>query len=506
MTNPYIFTNLLEAKEKVSKHIDIINLETIHHQTKNQRNLALEIISNVVTEPTIDIFAKCLHSCTTGNYLIGSTCPECGTRVLEEDPLYRPNIWYTVDMEDDFTFMHPYFYISLDLFFRKEHSIDILRFIMNRVMSASSIKYTMIEQAYKDVQSKTLDRTNLSEKDIFIALSKTERSVSFFKDNWELILLEISKSKLINGKRLLRLISYLKSVPTSTLHSKTLALPPRRLLAVERAKSFKTATKAVSTSITRRVQRLVDILLCREMSRKSNYIELDYFNIEMASLWASLAIGKKGVVSSKEGIVRHNINSTSEAMGFRTVITALNGIDTADYDVVHIPYSMAVAIFKYYIMNQLWLKGNKPIYSYRNRLAKAIRNFDQEVYDILLELIEKAKKHNSRGIEIMMQRNPSQGQQGMQQVFATFIKPDPRITSTSCSNLSMEGTNGDIDGDELNYSISLYTSDDLSSIHVTNDAIGLTTTPTDVTTAIGLDPLFGANIALQIIKEGEQDK
>ena len=450
--------------EQTIKEFEIFQLDSILEEIQEEREVY--IIANTVdfsseekvkeiekaisltvsTTSKIEIAAKCHEGCLEGNYLIGKRCPSCNTVVQLEDPHYRPNTWYQVEDGSDYKFIHTYFYVALSVYFN-EQRMDFLRFITSKPLATNS-KYNLLHEIFEDVYLETIQEEYKDRpKDLQLALSQPfKRSIEFFKSNWLTILTRIANTDKYDFSELHTLIEYFVS-RNNLLYSTSLPLPPKRLITIERSKS----KKLTAVDVSKRLTKLVKIHTMSGCTNK--YRELDYLNVELASLWMKMGKNRKGIISSKQGLVRHNIGSTSIIYGFRCEITLLNGVDAATYDEIHAPYSMMVAILRYHIQNILAKRHNKPIFKFRARLNRAIRNFDQEIYDIMENDILKSNvippvpelgiTEERTGLVVCEQRNPSQGSSSYRIMYLTHIKPNPHDTTVSSSHITMEMMNAD---------------------------------------------------------------
>lgn len=492
--NEYGLIDLEKELDNIKKDRDVYEISNgMDTSSLEIREEIFSMISTMVDTPKIDIFARCHRGCLEGNHLVGKLCPNCNTHVQYEDELFRPNVWYTIEESTDYRFMHPYFYVALDTYF-KTKKVEFLKLLTGKRTSpigSKNIKYNIIDthilNNYNRIQ---MDNNLPTSKEIL----NMGNHIDFFKENWLVILTDIAND---GYDELHNLIEYFLE-RESVLRPRKLPLPPRRLITVEKSKS----SKPQAMEMAKRIKKLVDI---HTNGGRNKFKELDYINIELAVTWLKMGKTNNGVVSSKQGLVRHNIGSTSECFGLRAPITPLNGEHRKKWDVVHAPYSIMVAMLRYHIINILARNTGLPIYNFRSRLNTAIRNFDQDIYDIMEKRILPASS-KGRGIENMLQRNPTQGQQGMQQTYMEHIKPDPRITTISTSDVSVEGENADYDGDELHITFKIFESDTLDSINVVNDVYGVTRHPGDIFGKVGIDPLMGANISSQILNEREMIK
>ena len=115
-------------------------------------------------------------------------------------------------------------------------------------------------------------------------------------------------------------------------------------------------------------------------------------------------------------------------------------------DEIEMPYKLMVSSFKLQIINYL---VHKRKYSVRDALSKQIRAyviFDQDVYDILMELMRDSPW---KGIPATTGRNPTLQLFSTQLFFITVIKKDIRDETIGISPLAISTMNADFDGDAL---------------------------------------------------------
>lgn len=154
-------------------------------------------------------------------------------------------------------------------------------------------------------------------------------------------------------------------------------------------------------------------------------------------------------LGGKPGILRRNVFGSSFNFSFRTVISSLTGAHREDE--VHIPWPVAITVFRYHILNRLKLLGmtiNHAI-GYLNEHAY---KYDDLLNGIFLDFIAAG---DGKGIPVTMGRNPSLARSSLVSVYITKIIPDPKIIATCISILVVKGMNADFDGDECNFCLAL---------------------------------------------------
>jgi len=141
----------------------------------------------------------------------------------------------------------------------------------------------------------------------------------------------------------------------------------------------------------------------------------------------------------KEALIRHHINSSRLHFTCRAVIVSIMGIHA--HDELHLPWSVAVSLFRPFILRQLELRG----YSYREQVRFVMRH--NRVYHPLLDEIFKSFiASTERGIIALFNRNPSLHRGSIQRVVITRVKIDPLDTTFAMSDRIAPGFNADHDG------------------------------------------------------------
>lgn len=195
-------------------------------------------------------------------------------------------------------------------------------------------------------------------------------------------------------------------------------------------------------------------------------------------------------LSPKPGWFRRHVFGTRPAFSFRAVISSLS--ERHRYNETHLPWSLAVSLFKQHLRNKLQARGFSPAMS-NKYIQDHIETYSpllDELFDELIaEATEQSKREAARkplpfmgslakmyeergmhkelndlqsfneslppemqydtGIPCIIQRNPSLKRLSAQRFFITKIKKDPSINTISLSVLVLKGPNADFDGRAL---------------------------------------------------------
>ena len=157
----------------------------------------------------------------------------------------------------------------------------------------------------------------------------------------------------------------------------------------------------------------------------------------------------KTTLAKKEGIFRKHVYGTRSHFSFRAVISSIT--DPHNYDEIEIPWGVAVSVLKLHLTNKLILRGMNPnqingfLYAHADRYSPLLDQLFQE-------LINEAP---DRGIDCVLNRNPSLMRGSCQALKITKVKIDPTIPTIGMSILICKSFNADFDGDALNCTLSI---------------------------------------------------
>lgn len=148
-------------------------------------------------------------------------------------------------------------------------------------------------------------------------------------------------------------------------------------------------------------------------------------------------------LGSKQGIYRQHIYGSRANFSFRSVVTSMT--DAHQYDEIHIPWGVAISVFRFHIANKL-RNRNYTVNQVIEILNTSAKKFNPIINEIFKELIDESPR---KGIDATLNRNPSLGRGSIQRVRITKVKEDPTITTISFSILIVTPLNADFDGKAL---------------------------------------------------------
>jgi hypothetical protein len=363
-----------------------------------------------------------------GEHNIGVFCPNCGTTCKAQAEQALESIVWMRSPKGVLGFINPVVWLMLTKKFTKS-GFDIVRYL-------SDTNYKTHVQM--PAIAKTIEST--------LTTQGIGRGYNNFINNFDAIIgtlfsLKIFKPKKRKGfKQVAEVIDPLQMLliqNRNCIFSKYLPLPNRSLLVIEETNTATYADNIVKDAVNA-ILTMVNI-----DSDISNYSVRNKENrtIKAISLLAVFYDGLyKTTLAKKEGIFRKHIYGTRSHWSFRAVISSLTAAH--EYDELHIPWSIALSVFRIHLFNKLDQHGFTP------NEAKRIINehcykYSEFLDSLLSELISESPY---KGVPCVLQRNPSLERGSAQAMFITQIKKDPLIPTVSLSILSVNGFNADFDG------------------------------------------------------------
>lgn len=375
---------------------------------------------------TLSTKPSCDCGDTQGMFRIGKYCPNCGTQCLEPHTKVKPLLWLKT-LTPDIKFLNPTVWLMLCQIIYKKR--DLLRWLCDN-------KYNPPIKIPKHV---------IGIKDVVL---NGERSYSAVMSHLEQILVYLlnhSSFKTVDRQQELRDMLELLHTHQEVLFSEYLPIINKKIFVVEEVRKGKFINLASAD--------IVDVVktwlkLCSE-----DNVSDKMYNNTVGSMLSNLAGLYKTYFNQylvkKTGTFRKHVYGARSHFTFRCVIVSMPGQHR--HDEIHAPWCVGVTAFRPHILNKLAKRG----YTYKNaiiKLYRAVKVFDQEIYDILEELIQESPY---KGLGVLLQRNPSLKQASSQLVYITKFKKDPDNMTISMSVLIVKGPNADFDGDELNVTILL---------------------------------------------------
>jgi len=142
-------------------------------------------------------------------------------------------------------------------------------------------------------------------------------------------------------------------------------------------------------------------------------------------------------LGKKQGIFRKHIFGGSVHFSARAVISSLT--ENHAYDEIHLPWSLALQLFKVHLTNKL-LKLGKTVVEIDQLLRLSALRYDPLLDRLLKELIAESP-HG--GIPATFGRNPTLSRGSIQLFYITKVKTDVSINTISLSVLCLKSPNAD---------------------------------------------------------------
>lgn len=152
----------------------------------------------------------------------------------------------------------------------------------------------------------------------------------------------------------------------------------------------------------------------------------------------------QNIGGGKYGLARKNVISSKMNFSARSVITSIT--DPHRYDDLHVPWTLALSLFRIHLSNLLLKKRFSPRDIFQIFFSSA-KSYNPLLGELLDELIRLA---GPDGIPVLFQRNPSLKRLSIMYLYIRLFIKDPRINATRLSDLVLRGCNADFDGDQLN--------------------------------------------------------
>ena len=156
--------------------------------------------------------------------------------------------------------------------------------------------------------------------------------------------------------------------------------------------------------------------------------------------------------NKKSGEFRKHLYGSRIPWTSRMVVTSIHGVHDADE--MHYSWSAAIPLLEVHLTNLFIKKGYKPNVI-KQRLLRAINNYDEEIHQMMNEIIQSSPHRtllsHKPGFMAIENRNPSLRMGSMKSLLITKIKPDPTDITTSISVLILSSSNTDFDGSNTDF-------------------------------------------------------
>lgn len=274
----------------------------------------------------------------------------------------------------------------------------------------------------------------------FMAL-EIPRGYNHFIDNFDDILETLMNARIFKNNMQRRRDTYTCIKENRhLLFPQHLPLPNKRSIITETSTRAKTAVKSMFTIVD--AARALYSIVGNEETMSQSRKEYHVFRALQMMIDFRVFVDKK-IIGQKEGWIRKQVVGTRDGPSFRGVITSLAGIH--EYDEIHLPWAMSIAVYMPQLISKLMRKGFTPNAA-RGYLIRTMSRFDPELHAIFDELKEES---GYKGLPILLGRNPTLNLRSIQALYVTKVKSNIHDNTISLSVHILRSPNADFDGDQL---------------------------------------------------------
>ena len=330
-------------------------------------------LMTVYDSDVIDTVPTCDCGVTKGNYLMGKTCPECGTVVINPQDQLDPIMWMKV-IDPTYKFINPHYWLMFKNLLHKK--VDYLRWLTDTSYNPPidippyiyGIKDIIVERTY-------LNFVNNIDKILIYLTTQTKFKKGDTYDNVMFLLETYRKDKKL-------------------IFSNYMPIVNKKLFVMENT------SKGKFTNLT--VSDMIDLVMAWIKTANSEASPRKLSNImgstvsKLANLYSTYY---DTYISKKPGIFRKHIFGFRSHFTFRTVITSIPG--RHNYDEIHVPWSVGVTAFRPHILNKL-AKLGYPHKKADRMLLRAVKKYNPIIDEILQSLISSSPNGK---LYVLIQRN-----------------------------------------------------------------------------------------------------
>jgi len=404
----------------------LINLDDLYQRASNKivlNDLSLtegnikDLIYTTLEEET-KLVPSCECGKTKGGYIIGKICPYCHTTVMEPFSNLEPILWIRT-FNPDIKFINPKFWVILSNIISSK--MDGLRWLSDTTYRPGNIPLVLHSIADVIGGRSYVNVANNLDKIINILMNNSQYKI-------------ISKAtKLINLKKVLK-------NQRDCIFSDHIPLINKNLFVMVSTSKGNFSSILLADIID---QAILAVSLANDPHKTDKKIERTMAKLisKGTSLFKKYV---KDMVGKKTGIARKNIYGTRANFTFRCVASSLPS--NYNYDEIIVPWIIGLTAFRPHIMNKLLRLGFYP--DEANRL---IFNCTNRYHPLIEKLLQELIDESPGGyIPVLINRNPSLGQNSIQKLKIVKFDNDPRKEVIYVSVLVAPAFNLDFDGDCVN--------------------------------------------------------
>jgi len=357
------------------------NMEDLFHETSNKiiiNDLPITSIKDLVDqlfvkyENELSLVPKCKCGKLKGNYLKGEYCNACSTYVEDRFNELKPFIWVK-ELRSDIPFLSPYIWGAINTLTGKEN--------LMRWLSDSTYNPPNIQSYWHTIKAIINGRGYLNTINNLDKILEFLKGYSKFKKPEKQLLIDALLDKLKHNKH--------------ETFSQYLPLFNNNFFVMEK-NNKDNYTSSVSGDIINIATLALNTINAPRVTDKRLEITTAKIVSHITDLFMKYV---KENLAGKKKLIRKHIYGTRAHFTARAVITAISG--KHEYDELHIPWSIAIPLFRPHILNVLVKKG----YSYReasDKIFTASTTFDKEIYELLTTFISNRP---DKGVPCLFHRN-----------------------------------------------------------------------------------------------------
>lgn len=365
----------------------------------------------------VDIVPQCACGSMRGTIFLHDECLECGTKVTDYIGVQAPILW--IGKINGYKFITPQFWYMMNNLI-KIGNFDSMAYLTNKRYKSPLVVPKILNEIISNIDG-------------------FKRNYSYVVENIEKILIFLSNSGTFYQKRhKVKALHQLYIKEKKNLVSSVLPIPNKNIFIIEDSNFNSKKTNIVTSMIKSLIINFRDAI--------HNGVAPDIIISKLISeLTTVYSNNVTDLVVGKSSLVRSSIFGTRVPGSFRTVMMPITG--PHHYEDFHMPWVEAVILFNPHLMSKLLDLG----YTYINaniHLDRHLYVYDKLIHELLLEILNDAKKSNGKGICLVMQRNPSQHRSSIITLWCNHIKIDPMDFSSNYSMLICDALNADFDGEK----------------------------------------------------------
>lgn len=298
-----------------------------------------------------------------GKFYLGATCNKCGTEVEEDENILERTGWMVLN--EDLCLIHPIMYGHLERLIGKKNLNGIIKF----------------DNAIDENGNLIVDEEK----------PHMNKGILYLRDNFDTIIEEFGKSEREDVKEFI----YKNRDKVFINHIPVFSLLLRDIV--------KMGSTVISNDINKKYNGLLgNIIVLNKNETDLDKIDLKTLPILYESQEMLNEINKyiQKLVATKKGLIRENIMGNRINFSSRCVIVPL--LERCRMDQIVLPYLSFNVLYQYEIINLL--QTDMTYFEAYEKWQKSCQEFDETVYLIMKELINKTKGK----LKVLLGRNPEQ--------------------------------------------------------------------------------------------------